>query len=223
MKKYVKNINSRNFEPSLGDNIHETIKKAIELATKRERNIKFEFNGVTVIVNALSDSELIYRDWNRAFKGYIDSEVGPEPTPKLTKEELENDARIAAKQQKIYGEAHKERQRKDDIKRKMLENKLMNAPEVKLINEEDWLKSKKVNSDPYGAAAFTFAERWARLMQLEIAKGNELKDIAEKTEREADLEGITGFMYGCAVSLLKHCWVHGEELKKWRESEKIYK
>lgn len=28
-------------------------------------------------------------------------------------------------------------------------------------------------------------------------------------------EGITGFMYGCAVSALAHFWAHGEALRRW--------
>ncbi len=47
-------------------------------------------------------------------------------------------------------------------------------------------------------------------------------DIAEKTSHAADNEGITGFMYGCAVSILAHCWKHGEELRKWHNGEYKY-
>ena len=56
-------------------------------------------------------------------------------------------------------------------------------------------------------------------MQLEIAEGNELKDIADKTSHEADVEGITGFMYGFAVTILSKCWIHGELLRKWHNKE----
>lgn len=31
----------------------------------------------------------------------------------------------------------------------------------------------------------------------------------------ADTEGVTGFMYGCAVTQLYWHWVHGEELRRW--------
>lgn len=71
------------------------------------------------------------------------------------------------------------------------------------------------NSDPYGAGVVQFSERWADLMEKEIAAGKKLGDIADATSRAADTEGITGFMYGCAVSALATFWIHGEELRKW--------
>ena len=46
-----------------------------------------------------------------------------------------------------------------------------------------------------------------------IAKN--LEDVADATSQEADVEGITGFMYGCAVSTLSRCWKHGEQLRRW--------
>lgn len=60
-----------------------------------------------------------------------------------------------------------------------------------------------------------YAEQWARLMQLEMAGGKPLEEIADASSREADTEGITGFMYGCAVSILSHTWKHGEQLRRW--------
>jgi hypothetical protein len=46
-----------------------------------------------------------------------------------------------------------------------------------------------------------------------------LIDIASKTSHEADIEGITGFMYGTAVKVLTDCWKHGEDLRKWHNGE----
>lgn len=47
-------------------------------------------------------------------------------------------------------------------------------------------------------------------------------DNADRLSREADTEGITGFMYGCAVSILSQCWVYGEYLRKWHNKEYDY-
>ena len=74
---------------------------------------------------------------------------------------------------------------------------------------------KAKNEDPYGAAVFRFAERWADLMEARLASGSTLTDCADETSREADDEGITGFMYGMAVSILSQVWVHGEALRRW--------
>lgn len=78
-----------------------------------------------------------------------------------------------------------------------------------------WQSWKDNNQDPYGAGVVRFAERWAVLMQEELAAGNALTLVAGPTSRIADTEGITGFMYGCAVQMLVGCWIHGEELRRW--------
>ena len=52
-------------------------------------------------------------------------------------------------------------------------------------------------------------------MQLAMIEGRTLRDAAESASYEADIDGITGFMYGAAVSILSQCWKHGEELRRW--------
>ena len=88
---------------------------------------------------------------------------------------------------------------------------------MRIIEAEigDYEKSRKINSDPYGAAVFEFAIRWANLMEELILQGKSISDVAKQTSRDADTEGITGFMYGAAVSILATYWEHGEELRKW--------
>ena len=44
-------------------------------------------------------------------------------------------------------------------------------------------------------------------------------EIAKSASHTADIEGITGFIYGCAVSVLADCWKYGEELHKWYNKE----
>lgn len=69
---------------------------------------------------------------------------------------------------------------------------------------KDWYEK---NSDPYGRACFAYAERWAGMMEekIEASEEDEMKVIVDNAKRlsyEADTEGITGFMYGVAVSIL---------------------
>ena len=71
------------------------------------------------------------------------------------------------------------------------------------------------SGDPYGKGILRFATRWADSMERRINAGNALEDVASQCEREADDEGITGFMYGCAVGYLSNVWVHGEALRRW--------
>jgi len=79
------------------------------------------------------------------------------------------------------------------------------------------------NLDPYGHAVYTFAERWADLMEREILKSDNPAAVidaqAESLSHEADTEGITGFMYGCAVSILSDCWLYGEQLRVWHNAQ----
>lgn len=89
---------------------------------------------------------------------------------------------------------------------------------------KDWYDK---NSDGYGRACFTYAERWAELLESLIVKLPQSPQMiiienAERTSDEADTEGITGFMYGCAVNILSQCWEYGEYLRKWHNKEYGY-
>ena len=53
------------------------------------------------------------------------------------------------------------------------------------------------------------------MMERHIDAGTPLEKCADPDSHEADTEGITGFMYGCAVGALARFWVHGEALRKW--------
>jgi hypothetical protein len=87
---------------------------------------------------------------------------------------------------------------------------------------------KSINSDPYGGGVVKFAERWADLMEKQIPEESTVPqtmgilvrdEFAKNTSHEADTEGITGFMYGCAVSSLAKFWVHGEALRRWHNKD----
>jgi len=88
---------------------------------------------------------------------------------------------------------------------------------MKVRNQEAWDKWKASNQDGYGKACVTYAERWADLMEKRIMDidGSRLEDIAKQASHDADTEGITGFMYGAAVSMLAQAWEHGETLRRW--------
>lgn len=92
--------------------------------------------------------------------------------------------------------------------------------------EEEYRKGYNNNLDPYGHAVYVFLERWAELMEKDINVSGDPKkaivNFAEVRSREADTEGITGFMYGCAVNILSHCWEYGEILRKWHNKEYKY-
>ncbi len=95
----------------------------------------------------------------------------------------------------------------------------MTTTTMTLANPELWEKCKANNQDGYGAAINEYANRWACLMEARMAAGEALADIAKQASREADTDGITGFMYGAAVSTLAAVWVHGEQLRRWHNKD----
>jgi hypothetical protein len=68
------------------------------------------------------------------------------------------------------------------------------------------------NTDPYGAGVIRYGELWAAKMEACLASGKSLESCVEETSHQADVEGITGFMFGCAVNFLWNVWAHGDEL-----------
>jgi len=94
--------------------------------------------------------------------------------------------------------------------------KLLEGKEAKYQN------GKAKNTDGYGSGIYRYAEKWADLMEKEIASGKDVADTAERTSYEADTEGITGFMYGAAVAILSSCWEYGERLKAWHNKKYGY-
>lgn len=89
---------------------------------------------------------------------------------------------------------------------------------MKMINAELYNSWKANQSGPYGLAVFEFAERWADAMEEKIANAEKLENVAKQLSIEV-ADGITGFQYGVAVSVLAHCWKYGEQLRRWHNLE----
>jgi len=58
----------------------------------------------------------------------------------------------------------------------------------------------------YEATAGENVATTARRMEGRMARGETLEGCAHDASLIADSEGITGFMYGCAVSILAKVW-----------------
>ena len=86
---------------------------------------------------------------------------------------------------------------------------------MEIIDHKRWYEGKEKNTDAYGARIFSYAEDWANLMEDRLAEGANLQDVAADCAREADTDGISGFMYGAAVATLSKCWKHGDQLRRW--------
>jgi hypothetical protein len=195
------------------------IDEMIDIAAKESVTATQKLNSVVVMVNGDSDRDLVFRDQQRCQSGYIEGPVGPYPKPELSEDDLANDAYAEERNaMRRANEAYQQAEKQKAAKRTLYE-RLQSAPELTLKDKAGWLEGLKNNTDAYGAAVYVYAGRWAQLMQAEIAQGKALADIASQTSHDADIEGITGFMYGCAVAILAQCWIHGEELRRWHNKD----
>ncbi len=97
---------------------------------------------------------------------------------------------------------------------------------IKSGMEEKYQEAYNKNLDPYGHGVYTFAERWAELIERDIDECDGVTNSVianfQKRESQADTEGITGFMYGSAVNILSHYWEYGEFLRRWHNKEYGY-
>ena len=104
---------------------------------------------------------------------------------------------------------------------KVVQAKLQSASPIDLVNDEarvTWESFRAEQADAYDARILAFAEDWARLMQLEIAAGKRLADVANTTKREANYDGMTVTMVAAAVAKLARCWRYGSELLLWHNA-----
>lgn len=210
----------RKIDIGLGHDINNSIRAAIKDAKTHDDECQFEFNNVTVVVAGTSDPDLIRRDWERGIRGYLGDKptIGPYPEPKLTEAEKEADA-AAHKEACRESEARQAEYEKElRNKRLVLQDALSNAGPLELVGDEDWDAFKEDNSDPYGERCVRYAEEWGRLIQVRINNGEALEDCADELGRLADDDGITGFMYGVAVSILAKHWKHGDKLRRWHNT-----
>jgi hypothetical protein len=95
-----------------------------------------------------------------------------------------------------------------------------------VTNEQLWKKCQDNNQNGYGKTINDFAERWANEMEVHLSPlvsdlqiAEALDQRARDCERIADIEGITGFMYGAAVSTLAGVWKYGEHLRRWHNKK----
>ncbi len=92
---------------------------------------------------------------------------------------------------------------------------------MKIKNQKLWGEYREKNKDPYGERCVDYAECWADLMEDEIDNKKTIANIAENKSNEADTDGITGFMYNMAKSILFQCWEYGDELQQYyKQKEK---
>lgn len=188
----------KKYEPMVGDSIQETCRVLVDMANGSGEPASASFNEVEVVANPGDNAsalvEQFHNECNRRHEEYVNS---PE-----------------------YKKRQEQAKKKHDDHNRALNDALSGAPKEMTVSDEDgWKKTLEANPDGYGRGVVSFAERWARLMEARIAKGDTVEACAKETCTLADNEGITGFMYGCAVSILSKVWAHGEQLRRWHNKD----
>lgn len=227
-----------------GYNFESVAEKARQASWWKNKVIRFNFNGVECYVDnrnslgysATTNLEFLMRDYLNAH--IMDwKEVGPycdEKYPNKIQKELE---KREVEAEKRRAESKRQYKLEQEEKEKSLEEKIGEI-EMEFSNKELWESGLEKNQDPYGGGVYSYAKYWARLMQYEMSQKSEskkfgesgvlletkmvnptLSDIAQQASYDADVEGITGFMYGAAVSILSNTWKYGEELRKWHNKD----
>lgn len=200
-------------EVTVGDNINDTIVKAIKLSKELDKIVEFNFNGILILINENSIPSLIRRDYDNSHVMEWKT-IGPEPDIEY---DLNLQYLIAIKKLKAKDLLEKsiKDQKEKDIKDRSLIDFKLEGIEMTFSDYIGWnrWKDNQIDEIGYGKAIFEFAEYWARLMQYEIIEGNLLKDIYKKTSFELDFLGVSGSMYYAAKRILEKTWIHGEELK----------
>ena len=95
---------------------------------------------------------------------------------------------------------------------------------VKETAISDWETCKRVNSeDDYSKAIIRYAILWVQYMEYLTKKyGMKMSEIWDRCSDLADVEGVTGFMYGAAASIISQVWQYGEEFRKCYNSKWNY-
>lgn len=113
-----------------------------------------------------------------------------------------------------------------EAKARVKEAEIAALPPLAIIDgkEAAWQSWLDANQDDYGGAVMIYARQWAQLAQAEIermktADTQDIQGVFERTSHEADTSGVTGFMYGVAVSMLSQVWVYGGALKRWHNAQ----
>jgi hypothetical protein len=213
-------------ETNAGSHFDTTAKRAKDLSIKAKENEldvlhEFDFNGINCIVGADTNLEWLFRDYQNAFTmGW--KTIGHDCVKEYSEEvkiELEKRIKIQEEKSKLQ---RIEWDKEEQIKKDLLFFKIKDT-EFSCINNEILKTWEDSNSEGYGKAIIDYAKMWGRLMQYEISQSKLLEDIADKCSHDADIEEITGFMYGAAVKVLVDCWEFGKELQKWHNKSYNYK
>lgn len=179
--------------------------------------VEFSFSSfcgnIIVRIGPETNLNLIMRDWGLIFKGLRSGPLGPYPSLHLTPE-------LRTRAEEIQAEWDRKAQAREveqKLKQDALRAKLATLPPMER-DEKKWQDGKEEWGNQY-EGIFIFVEAWAQLMQLEMAQGKKLADMAEETSREAAiLYSLSGSGFSGAIVALDRTWKYGGELRQWYDN-----
>lgn len=178
------------YEPGAGESITTTAARMAALAEEHGGTIEASFNDITLTATAASLADDIVAYYR-----------------------TESDARHKAWLASPEGQESERRAKEHAVRAAVAASRPLDTFAIR--GADAWRETVEANTDDYGSCAVRYAARWAAMMEARIAAGAAVADCAADASHEADVEGVTGFMYGCAVSILAAVWERGEELRRW--------
>jgi hypothetical protein len=199
-----------------GSRISQAIADCVEflLSQSGEKFASFSFNGVTIKVKSDSNSDLLVRDYMRALRNYISTEVGPYPIAELPQEVIEQEKALEKAKEIADHNAIIDYQSQQNLKLAALVSTVEGQPMTR--DQEKWQEWFETNeNEPYSKVCFDYAELWARLMEKSLTEGKTIPEVKDDLDRQVhDCFGVTGFQHGCIISILSECWEYGDQLRR---------
>lgn len=184
--------------PHAGSNITTVIEEMRIRADAYGIRVICVFNGAQFIVEPEMSAEAAYQLW----RAEIDRQ-GNQWSKSMKAEVSRRESKAREERDVVRGQKVKA----------MLEEEKIEVPDDKLEAFNEFVRNN--SSDGYSKGVVDYAIAWAVAMQQAMRNGKKIADVAEELRDEVDYGGITGFMYGCAVSTLSQFWKYGEELRRW--------
>ncbi len=177
----------KKYKPLAGSEISKVVGEMVLMAERTKDKVVTSFNGIKFTVKPGDDASTIMKFYEKGLKRSCEEWKESSEGQRIAREAKESARKLVA----LIAEG-------------ILPFTLKDA--------ECWKQIVRIKNN---GSIVRYAARWANLMEKKINMGAKLEDIANATSHEADLEGMSGSTYGCAVSILSQVWKHGEQLRRW--------
>jgi hypothetical protein len=192
------------YKPAAGEHISRACLEAVLLADKRKKAVKLVFNGTPVICT-----------WGASWR------YSPQERAKRLEAAW---VRLSRERHEAWLKSLKGRKARKalaeqaTVKARYTAGRALFAAEgilpITLKDAAAWERSVVVNEDdPLSHGITLYTSRWAHLMEAAMARGETLAGCARRTSHEADLIGLSGAAFWCAVNILSQVWAHGDDLR----------